>query len=318
MSTQSVYTITFGDQAENHVGMQQIGSLAESGFQLADLEKAITKFDKKKVKTQLINLGDGLLSTEIPTGTIPVNDAYLLIIPGGVDIMLKSHKKTHNDLYKEQQGTEYDSKAFMYGRVVSKKARHNVCFGDTAQEPDYPNKKGRIVPWKKVPLTNHIRNKLFDFFGQKAYHLMGEGNYYYDVTKCGIGFHGDAKRRIVIGVRCGDVNLPIHYQWYYRGNPIGNKMIFDINPGDIYVMSQKATGFDWKKKTIMTLRHAVGADSFTTIKITPPVFKVPPTISKMLEKYSVDELDKIFLKMKEKKLKEEKKKIKADSKGVNT
>jgi len=27
-------TMTFGDQAENHVGMQQIGKLATSGFSL--------------------------------------------------------------------------------------------------------------------------------------------------------------------------------------------------------------------------------------------------------------------------------------------
>jgi hypothetical protein len=34
----------------------------------------------------------------------------------------------------------------------------------------------------------------------------------------------------------------------------------------MYVMSYKAVGFDWKKKSIMTLRHAAGSDKFLVIK----------------------------------------------------
>jgi hypothetical protein len=35
---------------------------------------------------------------------------------------------------------------------------------------------------------------------------------------------------------------------------------------DIYAMSEKATGFDWKKKTIVTLRHAAGCKKYLQIK----------------------------------------------------
>jgi hypothetical protein len=31
-------------------------------------------------------------------------------------------------------------------------------------------------------------------------------------------------------------------------------------------MSDKAVGFDWKKKNIMTLRHAAGCEKFLEIK----------------------------------------------------
>jgi hypothetical protein len=34
----------------------------------------------------------------------------------------------------------------------------------------------------------------------------------------------------------------------------------------MYVMTDKAVGFDWKKKSIMTLRHAAGSDKFLEIK----------------------------------------------------
>jgi hypothetical protein len=33
----------------------------------------------------------------------------------------------------------------------------------------------------------------------------------------------------------------------------------------MYVMSEKATGNDWKKKNILTLRHAAGAEKYLTI-----------------------------------------------------
>lgn len=41
-----------------------------------------------------------------------------------------------------------------------------------------------------------------------------------------------------------------------------------VNDGDIYVMSDKAVGYDWKKKTINTLRHAAGAEKYLLIKKT--------------------------------------------------
>jgi hypothetical protein len=33
-------------------------------------------------------------------------------------------------------------------------------------------------------------------------------------------------------------------------------------PGDIYLMDEKATGNDWKNKSIETLRHATGGPSY--------------------------------------------------------
>jgi hypothetical protein len=36
-----------------------------------------------------------------------------------------------------------------------------------------------------------------------------------------------------------------------------------LNHGDLYVMSEKAVGQDWKRKVIPTLRHAAGAKKYT-------------------------------------------------------
>jgi hypothetical protein len=43
-------------------------------------------------------------------------------------------------------------------------------------------------------------------------------------------------------------------------------MIFPVDGGDVYVMSEKAVGTDWLKKNTLTLRHAAGCAEFTTIK----------------------------------------------------
>jgi len=89
-----------------------------------------------------------------------------------------------------------------------------------------------------------------------------EGNYYYDVNKCGIGFHGDAERKIVIALRLG-ANMNLCYHWYQNYQRIGNMFTTILKHGDMYVMSEKATGFDWKKKKILTLRHSAGSSKFT-------------------------------------------------------
>lgn len=34
----------------------------------------------------------------------------------------------------------------------------------------------------------------------------------------------------------------------------------------MYIMSEKAVGYDWKKRKIPTLRHAAGADKYLIIK----------------------------------------------------
>ena len=62
----------------------------------------------------------------------------------------------------------------------------------------------------------------------------------------------------MVGVRLGTASMPIHYQWYHRGKEVGERVDIDLHPGDMYVMSEKAVGNDWKLPSKYTLRHAVG------------------------------------------------------------
>lgn len=252
-------TITFGEQAENHKGMQIIGKHINQGYTCSDLENMKNRLSEQGLKVMLYNLSENL-----DENIRDKNDAKLLIVKNGVEFILsKDEKFRKENLLNELLKLNYDKQAFMYGRVVNKHARHNLCFSDFEQTADIQNKKGTIVNFNKVPVLNYIRENLPKYFGEKSTNLQGEANFYYDTNKCGIGFHGDSERKIVLGIRLGD-SIPLVYQWFYKNEKVGNQIVFDnIENGDIYLMSEKATGNDWKKKNIYTLRHAAGCKKFT-------------------------------------------------------
>lgn len=251
----SAITLTLCDRAENHVGMEQIGTLCTEGFSVEDLNM---------VKKKLGDCADifKLRCIEEDGSETEVEEAYILIIKDGVNVLCDGKLDA---LKKEQFGLEPDRKAFMYGRVVNKHARGNLCFDSKGHEPDYEKKMGTVIAYDDVPLTKLLRERVEILLEDKGKNLACEGNYYYDIKKCGIGFHGDAERRKVIGVRLGD-SIPLHFQWFCKSKSIGERIKFILNDGDMYIMSDKAVGFDWKKRNIKTLRHAAGCEKFLEIK----------------------------------------------------
>ena len=254
-------TITFGDQAENHVGMEKLGNgLAEKGFTVEELKEIKKNLEKNfEIECELIDLNVGLKDTDIKG-----ENACILIVRNGVNLFL-NEKFSLEQINKELVDLDWDSKAKMYGRIVQKHARHNLCFADYSQEPNYEIGKGRIVCYSDLPCLSLIRDKIGEL-NNKAKNLFAEGNLYYDVRNCGIGYHGDAERKIVVALRLG-MSMPLHYQWFCGGSPVGTKIELILNNGDLYIMSEKATGFDWKKKKIPTLRHAAGCPKYTTVPV---------------------------------------------------
>ena len=90
-----------------------------------------------------------------------------------------------------------------------------------------------------------------------------EGNRYYNLKNTGIGFHGDTERVVVICISIGCDNYPMRWQWFKDGMPVGESIDITLNCGDVYIMSEKAVGADWKLRSIYTLRHAAGAKKYT-------------------------------------------------------
>ncbi len=242
-------TLTFGDCAENHVGMQIIGTMDNKGYSKKDMDKIIKNFsdmEVEKIKLHKMDLydNDNLEELNLP-------QAYLYII--------RNMFPEHEELYEELKVLEWDSKALMRGKVVNKIARYNLNFANFSQEPNYEEGKGRIVNIKDIELLKKLNNTVKK---STKNDLVIEGNYYYDVDKCGIGYHGDAERRKTIGVRLGK-SFPICFQWYYQSEKISEVKKIMLNSGDMYIMSEKTTGTDWKKRNIPTLRHSAGCEKYT-------------------------------------------------------
>jgi len=255
---QNVVTITFGDAAENHAGMEMIGTMGPkgSGYNKADLMEIAETLAGRGIVVKIHEI-PGIESEMIP-GEWLANPAYVLVAKNAVAGLLGATKP----LYEEMVELDMDTKALMRGRVVNKHARHNVCFADEGHGPDYAAGKGTVVPYDSVPLLKQIKQMLPDCFGSKAVDLKGELNYYFDITKCGIGYHGDSERRKVVALRLG-ASMPLYFQWYYAHERIGDRIEIQLDDGDMYVMSEKAVGADWKSSSFFTLRHATGCGKYT-------------------------------------------------------
>jgi hypothetical protein len=248
-----VITITLGDVAENHVGMQQIGKMADNGFTLEDLKEIKIALKQQDIRCKIYRLKNPNKNE---------NDAYVLVARQAVDKLLQTYRATMNDMFDEQKLLQFDKKALMRGKVVNKHARWNVCYDTISQKPNYALGKGTVIAYKSIPITQKLIKQIQKYFGKKTKGLKGEGNYYFDISKCGIGFHGDSERVKVIGIRLG-ASMPLFYQWYYKNERVGDKIKINLDGGDIYVMSEKATGNNWKKQNIHTVRHATGCTKYT-------------------------------------------------------
>ena len=99
----STITLTFGDCAENHVGMKQIGTKVDVGlgFTLDDLRTVQSKLDNSGCKTDLHILSN-----------VNCPEACILIIKNGVDYLLKDSGKTSIDLATEQKALIPDKKYY--------------------------------------------------------------------------------------------------------------------------------------------------------------------------------------------------------------
>jgi hypothetical protein len=242
-----VYTITYGDVAENHARMQKIGTLHDRGYSIELLEKVATKLEKEGLDVEIVRMN------------MDAERAAVLVIRKGVQHILGS---TTKELIEENDRLDKDKKALMRGRVVNKHARWNLCFGDEDQEPAYEDGRGRVVAWHHIPLMQRIRSKIAEW--TEDVELNAEANYYYDISKCGIGFHGDGERRKVFAMRMGE-SMPIYYKWFKNSEAISEPIEIMLNDGDMYMMSEKAVGFDWLKKKVATLRHATGCRKYTGV-----------------------------------------------------
>ena len=274
--TKVVISMTFCDRGENHVGMEGEGRILEvgDGLNKKDLKRAKKIAKGWGLKSKLIHLNVMLSPEDMkrtkPDGTIEVGvaeDAYVLVIRGFADAIMKRAKKTKWDLFKEMNDAKWDIKYYdtRRKRVLNKLARSNNVITDRSRQANFEKKQGTLIDFKDLKLLPMIRGALYELFGEKGKDLVAEGNRYEDggAKKHGIGWHGDAERFIVACVRLGmDPSMTIYYQWYWRNAARGKKLGICLGAGDLYVMSEIATGHWWRSSTKFCPRHATGAPKY--------------------------------------------------------
>jgi len=261
-----VVSLTFGDQGENHVGMEKVGSMVDigQGFNLEDFMKYQAIFEEKGYIVEIHKLND--LYTAVGGGEIDA--AFVMVVRKGMSFFLEDYGKTDRNVFDEMNKFSWDKKYYDTRRkkVLNKNARANVCFGETDREPDYENKKGRIVGYGGVECLSKIKNGIAEVLGEKCSNLICEGNRYFDLKKCGIGWHGDAERRKVVAFRVGET-MDLRFNWFIRFKSFGKTLKLSLNSGDMYFMSEKAVGWDWKKSSIPTVRHSAGKPDSKYVKL---------------------------------------------------
>lgn len=237
-TAQQTFSICFSDKvaANNEmevVGQEQLVGQEQQGFTLDDLNIFKSYFNKNNIKSEIYDLSFKSNA-----------EAYILIAKKGLECFASSI-----DLLYELDKQDKDTKVFFHGRVVNSTTKHNLLFDNDEQEPDYENKKGRVVSFNSVPILNHVKNSLNILDKNLRAHV----NYYYDINKCKVGFQG-SEGKIHIGVRLGSPML-LRFGWFYLSKQVGANIDFNLQDGDIYILSEKATGHDYKVKHKLTLRH---------------------------------------------------------------
>jgi len=250
-------TLTFCDCGENHIDNQIVGKRASAGLSASQVRALAGRYED----SELIELNQLLDDPEEGT------DACVLIIRNlAAQIVGDSFSLLRNLLH-----LSWDTKVFSrrHNKVVNKHARSNLIFAETSHTPCYEEGRGTIVAFDEMPSLRILRDYIDEHFiadnFDEVIHLVAEGNLYTNNVRQGIGWHGDAERKIVVGVRLG-ARMPLKFAWFHNGAPVSKSVELMLNHGDIYVLSTAAVGTNWKRRSVHTLRHCAGGITYTKDK----------------------------------------------------
>ena len=252
------YAITFGEVAILHTGGEEVGSgRSESGFSVAELRDVASVIGEK---ARVVSVSE-TLPTHLQTAE---NEAAVLVIRNGASLI--GGGSTADALLEEQRSVPYDRKYFDTRRqkTLNKQARYNIVFSEEGASHSDDYRQCTIQPFGTVSQLSSFREGLPSLLGDThTQGLQAEGNHYYKKAS-GIGFHGDSERKVVICLSLGQPTV-LRYQWRLPGSsehpfpPVD----VEIGHGDVYVMSEKATGYDWRSRSKVRVVHAAGATKYT-------------------------------------------------------
>jgi len=291
------FSLTCAPGGENNRGMEIIGRMPikGEGFTAEDIKGLGPYFKTRAVYQENCNpvevLDLNALSLDLKIDSLVNEDrARVLLLRDWAGVWCGGQGWT-NQVYRELASRRWDAEYLdpnkyrteikdgkevkVRGKRLNKLARTNLCFvADREQEPAVYEGKGTIYDLKKLEALNKGVEKLKEQIAMGLIEIgsetkveinVVEGNRYYNLKKTGIGFHGDTERVVVICISIGCDNYPMRWQWFKAGMPVGEPIDVILNCGDVYIMSEKAVGAEWKKSSIYTLRHSAGAEKYRSL-----------------------------------------------------
>ena len=292
------FSLTCAPGGENNRGMEIIGRMPikGEGFTAQDIEGLYPYFNKLMKasfgnrRSFVLDLNALSLNQYINKGLGDEDQARVLLLRNWATATVGAEGWT-KEVYKELASRRWDAEYLdpnkyrteikdgkevkVRGKRMNKRARTNLCFvADREQEPAVYEGKGTIYDLKKMEFLNkgverlrkQIDEGLIEIGSKTKVEInVVEGNRYYNLKNTGIGFHGDTERVVVICISIGCDNYPMRWQWFKDGMPVGKAIDITLNCGDVYIMSEKAVGADWKLKSKYTLRHSAGADKYRSL-----------------------------------------------------
>ena len=269
------YALTFGEVAILHVGGKEFGDgIRECGFAVDELRAVAAKLNGRDPgRAEVV-----LISDRLPTAAMrSEHEAAVLVVRNGAEIFCSANTagtgggaycagNAADELIQEQRKIRYDRKFWnaRQRKTMNKRARYNTCFGETSISPseDFSQPTVHAFP----PRLAAFRTGCAAVLGPKAQGLGAEGNHYFE-PRSGIGFHGDSERKIVICLSLGGSST-LRYQWRFPGSSEHTLPPTDVRVGhgDVYVMSEKATGFDWRFRSRIRVVHGAGAEKYIGTK----------------------------------------------------
>lgn len=251
-------TLTFGEAAIAGLGSESYGTKSKNGFDLNDLTYISSKFNPEQ--TMLIDLRNMLPNSNIelaPAFILLIKNPYPDLLEKLEPIILKDQETYDSQGYLD--GVLWNKKKYTYGRVVNAINRYNLTFDFIGAEAKiHTEMGGTIYNIGAIPPLEELYKRIATACNTRLYI---EAMMYHDIISSHIGFHRDKERMKVIGYRMGH-EFPLHYQWYCGTDPISEIFTINLDPGDMYVMSEYASGGKTMTKTRIYLKHAAGNNPF--------------------------------------------------------
>lgn len=249
-------------ESGHNYGVHLKNDTTDNGYTLDDLMGICRTYSQEPYNARFSLYMLHEYATDVPSGCPDVDEAYVLVWRNYLN------RQDATDLYKEQVALPWDTKYYDWKRnkVLHQHSRKNLRFGEDEQKPEYENGKETIIPFRSVPCLQTLRNRINKTFDRGIYDMNIQSHRFYDPEYTGIGWHGNEGMCKQIGL-CLGINTTMKFRWWYDWHSFGKTVEIPLQNGDLYIVSKKAVGSDWRKRKIATLRNSIGSEKFTKVKM---------------------------------------------------